>query len=71
MEPINLDNMLAANSSISRKEVDQIRDMTKARRDLGVKPRGYRLAAPHERQQVRGGCDDMSDPRTVRLSSRK
>jgi hypothetical protein len=71
MKPINLDNILTANSSISREEVDQIRNTTKARRDLGVKPHGYRLAAPHERQQVRGGCDESTDPRTVRLSGQE
>lgn len=68
MEPINLDEVLAANPSISREEINRIRDLRKALRDLGVKPRGYRIAAPSERQQVRRGSDDTSDPRTVYLS---
>ncbi len=71
MEPVNLDKILAANPSISREEVNQIRDMTKALRDRGLKPRGYRIASPSERRQVRTGCDDKSDPRAVRLSGQK
>jgi hypothetical protein len=67
MEQIDLDSVLAANPSISRDEVNRVRDMTKALRNLGLKPRGYRLTTPSERKQVRGGGNDKSDPRTVRL----
>lgn len=68
MEPVDIDGILAANPSISREDLDRIRDMTKALRDLGMKRRGYRLTNRHDRKQVRRGYDDKSDPRTVRLS---
>jgi len=68
MEKFDLDSVLAANPSISREDVDRVRDMTKALRDLGLKRRGYRIATPPERQQVRTGCEGKLDPRAIRLS---
>jgi len=68
MKKLDLDSILAANPSISREDVDRIRNMTKALRDLGLKPRGYRIATPPERRRVRSGCASKTDPRTVRLS---
>lgn len=71
MEPINIDKILAVNPSISREEMEQIRNMTKALRERGLKPRGYRIAGPSDRRPVKVGYADKSDPRIVNLGSQK
>jgi len=69
VEVMNLDEILQKNPSISPREMKRIDEITKELRKMGVKPRGYRIATPHERRQARRGCDeDAPDPRTVRLS---
>ena len=65
---MTLEEILQKNPSISHDEVKRIDEVTKELRKMGIKPRGYGLATPHERRQVRTGCGDAPDPRTVRLS---
>jgi hypothetical protein len=64
----DLKEILQKNPSVSAKELQDIDNLTQELRRLGLKPRGYRLAMPHERRQAKSGCVDVPDPRSVHLS---
>jgi hypothetical protein len=67
IETPNMKEILDRNPSISAKQLREIDDLTRELRRIGLKPRGYRLPAPHERRQARSGFADASDSRNVRV----
>jgi hypothetical protein len=65
IEAPDIKEILEKNPSISAKQLQEIDDLTRALRKIGLKPRGYRLPTPHERRQARSGFADTPDPRSL------
>ncbi len=64
-EKLVLEEILKKNPKIDRKKLQEALDLAEKLRRLGLCRRGYRLATPFNRKQVR--VPDEFDSRTVKL----
>ena len=64
----NLKNILKKNPHINKEDMAKSVSLAEELRKTGLRPRGYQLLSPFERQQVKTG-DEEFDHRTVNLSA--